>query len=86
MEIDVKGKVWNGKSWKENQERKIGQRKNQAYRNAHQMPKILWNIILKILSPSLYGLLTLLNRPCNLAATLQASQGRGRLPATYLNT
>ena len=31
-EIDVKGKVWNGKSWKENQERKIGQRKNQAYR------------------------------------------------------
>ena len=24
--------MWNGKSWKENQERKIGQRKNQAYR------------------------------------------------------
>ena len=23
--------MWNGKSWKENQERKIGQRKNQAY-------------------------------------------------------
>ena len=31
MEIDVKGKVWNGKSWKENQERKNGQWKNQAY-------------------------------------------------------
>ena len=32
MEIDTKGKVWNGKSWMENQERKNVQRKNHAYR------------------------------------------------------
>ena len=32
MEIDAKGKVLNGKSWKEKQERKNVQRKNRFFR------------------------------------------------------